>query len=380
MEPLEYRAFISYRHLSPDQEIAKKLHTLIETYGIPVSLRRSLGITKMGRVFRDQEELPLSSDLGDDIHQALDHSEWLICICSPRYPESTWCLEEVRYFQSIWKGDHILTILAEGEPETAFPEALRFKEIDGRTVEAEPLAADVRAATLAESLKKLDAEKLRILAPMLGVNFDDLRQRARKRRNRILAAVIAGAFAVLSGFLGYAVVKNAQVTGQRNAALISQSRFLADAANDLVERNGDRLLAVQLACEALPENFEKPERPVTDEALYALRTALVSGLTDRYVAFTDLDFPVSSYQMTYNDTLLVHSSGVPGYVAAYSLSNGERKDYAWSLDRSPVRVVFPNAYIGFLFACYDGFYHAEEVYHAESGIYGPVIRTVAPPV
>ena len=36
----KYRAFISYRHISPDQEIAKRLHTLLETYRIPKNIRQ----------------------------------------------------------------------------------------------------------------------------------------------------------------------------------------------------------------------------------------------------------------------------------------------------------------------------------------------------
>ena len=89
----KYTAFISYRHLTPDADIAKKLHTMIENYGIPGSVKRKTGMRNMGRVFRDQDELPLSSDLGDDIRRALFDSDWLICICSPQYLESRWCME-----------------------------------------------------------------------------------------------------------------------------------------------------------------------------------------------------------------------------------------------------------------------------------------------
>ena len=74
MAPYQYKAFISYRHISPDKEIAVKLHTLIETYVIPNSIRKKEGISKMGRVFRDEEDLPLSSDLGSDIRTALEHT------------------------------------------------------------------------------------------------------------------------------------------------------------------------------------------------------------------------------------------------------------------------------------------------------------------
>ena len=120
-------AFISYRHQSPDQEIAKKLHTAIETYRVPAGIRKKTGRRRLGRVFRDQEELPLSPDLGSDIEAALDNSEWLIAICSPRYLESRWCLRELEYFIEHKGRDRVLAVLAEGSPEESFPEALRFE-------------------------------------------------------------------------------------------------------------------------------------------------------------------------------------------------------------------------------------------------------------
>ena len=241
----DYNAFISYRHVSPDQEIAKKLHSLIENYKIPSSLKKSLGISKMGRVFRDQEELPLSSNLGEDIRQALQNSEWLICICSPRYLESKWCLEEVDYFISLGRRDKILAILIEGEPADSFPLALRFEEIDGKTVEREPLAADVRATALNESLKKLNNEKHRILAPMLNVNYDDLKQRDRVRKNKIRVAVSASVIMLLSIFLMYAVIKNKEISNERNAALIAESKWLAQLNQAL--DNGDRIFLFVIA-------------------------------------------------------------------------------------------------------------------------------------
>ena len=182
-----YTAFISYRHRPPDEAVAKKLHTLIETYAIPRDVKASSGRRKMGRVFRDQEELPLSADLGGDIKAALERSEWLIAICSPDYLQSKWCMLELDYFISLGKRDHILAVLVCGEPEDAFPLQLRFTEEDGKTVELEPLAADVRGGSVPESLKKLKREVLRVLAPILGVSYDQLRQRARRRRLRIAA-------------------------------------------------------------------------------------------------------------------------------------------------------------------------------------------------
>ena len=226
MQDYTYTAFISYRHTHPDQEIAKKLHTYIENYSIPREIRRSSGRTKMGRVFRDQDELPLSSDLGGDIRAALDRSEWLIAVCSPRYPESRWCMAELDYFISLGRRDHILVIMVEGEPEDAFPDQLRYTVQTGETVEIEPLAGDVRAETLSASLKKLRNEKLRLLAPMLGVNYDQLRQRARRRKMRIIGAAAAASFALLAGFLSYALIKNGQVSRQRDIAVENERQML----------------------------------------------------------------------------------------------------------------------------------------------------------
>ncbi len=87
----KYRAFISYRHISPDQEIAKRLHTLLETYRIPKNIRQGSSRT-IGKIFRDNEELPISPNLSKNIEAALESSEWFIAVCSPQYQESKWCM------------------------------------------------------------------------------------------------------------------------------------------------------------------------------------------------------------------------------------------------------------------------------------------------
>ena len=273
METYQYKAFISYRHTPPDEEIAKKLHTAIETYAVPKEIREKLQISKMGRVFRDQEELPLSKDLGADIRTALENSEWLIVVCSPRYLESKWCNAELDYFIELGKRDHILAVLADGEPDEAFPQQLRYAEVDGKTVELEPLAADVRGSSISGSLKKLGNEKLRILAPMLGVNYDHLRQRARRRRNRIIAGTAAACFALLFGFLAYAVAKNVQITKQRNLALDNQMQLLVEQAN-IASSSGSKLLAASRLLEAeevrqlVGDKNDVPFRAALEYALY----------------------------------------------------------------------------------------------------------------
>ena len=236
MQEKKYRAFISYRHLSPDQEIAQSLHTAIETYGVPAAVRQSSGIRRMGRVFRDQEELPLSADLGADIEAALDGSEWLVCICSPRYLQSRWCMRELEYFLEHHSRDRVLTVLAEGEPADSFPEQLRFVAgPNGTRREVEPLAADVRGKSLAESLKKLRVEKLRLFAPMLSVSYDDLKQRARRRRLRFAAAAAAAVIvlgAAVGVYLAGDAAKKAELRGRAE-----EQQLLADAERKTAAAN-----------------------------------------------------------------------------------------------------------------------------------------------
>ncbi len=204
-----YDAFISYRHTELDKFVAENLHKKLEDFRMPsVVAKKRVGLkNKIERVFRDKEELPLTSDLNDPIMNALHNSEWLIVICSPRLRESLWCKKEIETFVSLHGREHLLAVLIEGEPSESFPDELLFKmekktlpdgSVEEVKIPVEPLAADVRGKSKKEILKAMDTEVLRILAAMFGVNYDDLRQRHREQQQkRIMRWVIAGGIACL---------------------------------------------------------------------------------------------------------------------------------------------------------------------------------------
>lgn len=80
---LHYAAFISYRHVEPDRKRAIWLHAAIENYRVPKRLNRELSLPRrLGRVFRDEDELAASPHLNADIEQALKQSRYLIIVCS----------------------------------------------------------------------------------------------------------------------------------------------------------------------------------------------------------------------------------------------------------------------------------------------------------
>ena len=129
-----YDAFISYRHVDPDRFVAEQLHKELENFKLPKNIEAQLkknnpdAKTKINRVFRDEEELPLSSSLEDQIVEALKNTDYLIVICSPRLKESQWCRKEIETFISMHGVDRVLAVLVEGEPGDAFPNELLTRE------------------------------------------------------------------------------------------------------------------------------------------------------------------------------------------------------------------------------------------------------------
>ncbi len=189
----DYGAFISYRHTRSDRKWAKWLHAQLESYRTPKPLVR-LGVRpKVGRVFRDEEELAASADLSREIADALARSYCLIVVCSPCTPASQWVNEEVERFRQMGRDDQILALLIEGEPQQAFPKSLceirrDLVESGGETQpqidSIEPLAADARPSYLETPRYVKRMALLKLLAGILGCRFDDLRQREQERRTR----------------------------------------------------------------------------------------------------------------------------------------------------------------------------------------------------
>ena len=282
MDKIVYDAFISYSHSEPDSYIAERLHFMLEHYHISGKIREISGKKKISRVFRDREELPLSSDLAANIKDALEHSEYLIVICSPRSARSEWVLREISTFLETHGKEKVLTLLAEGEPEEAFPEILCYSEekvtgADGqeRIVrnKVEPMAADVRGKTRREMEKKLRDEFLRILAPMLSCTYDMLRQRHREYRLRRGIAATGTAAVLAAMFMVYAFHQASVSEGRYQEARRNQARYLAQISGELLAQ-GDREGALKTAMAVRPETEE--DAPVVPEQMYALNNALYS--------------------------------------------------------------------------------------------------------
>lgn len=290
---IHFNAFISYRHHPQDIKVAEQIHKGLEHYKVPKAIRKKTG-GKL-RLFRDKEELPISSNLTDDITKALRNSDFLIVICSTHVKESLWVQREIETFLQTHDHSKVLTVLVDGEdPYDIIPEILCSREgIDPVTGEKtmlpiEPLSCDWRVGK-----RKAYREELpRLAAALLGCGYDELRQRERQYRTRRLITALSVIMAMLVGFVGY-VLHNSMLIQQANdqlaeandqltdanieiqknleEALTNQSQYLASASEQSLEA-GDRMLAIALALEALPE--QEGDRPYVAQAEKALSDAV----------------------------------------------------------------------------------------------------------
>lgn len=301
----QYDAFISYRHEQPDSFVAQTLHKCLESFRLPRNVARrkgkesaeeSAGVsgagqvkTRIRRVFRDKEELPLVSNLADPITEALSRSEYLIVICSPRLNESIWCRKEIETFIQMHDREHVLAVLAEGEPEVSFPEELLFREEeeqqpDGsvicRKIPVEPLAADVRGNTRREMRRKIKSELLRLAAPMFDCSYDDLKQRHREQKMRkvILTSVSVSALCLLIGLVSTAAALKIQ----------HQSQQIKADAEVIYEQSG----VIEKQYEEIEEQYAQSQRRITEayarEALgYLEEGDRMRGLTVGVMAYEE---------------------------------------------------------------------------------------------
>lgn len=238
MDGFRYRAFISYSHA--DEKWAAWLHKALESYTVPsrlVGRPSPLGPipAKLAPVFRDREELPSANDLGQKLQSALEASATLILICSPASAKSRWVNEEVLSFKRLGRAHRIFCIIVNGEPnhpeDECFPPAAKFQlDAFGQLSQtpAEPIAADARTGKDGRNMAKT-----KLIAGMLDVGFDDLRQRELHRRHRRLAfitTVSVVGMVIAVGLMFAAMMARTEAEKQRELARIQAEKAKQTAA------------------------------------------------------------------------------------------------------------------------------------------------------
>lgn len=279
-----YNAFISYRHADLDSKIAAHVQKQLEHFHVPHKLRKKLKHEKITRIFRDKDELPITSDLTETITEALRSAEYLIVICSTNTKESIWVKREINTFLTTHTRDKVLTVLCDGEPFEVIPEELLSTEkeyIDENgvphtiKVPIEPLSCDYRLPR-----STADKEELpRLASALLGCSYDELQRRRRQYRIRRAAAIVGATFAALVAFGCYMGYTSKKINDHYIESLRSRSLYLANESEQLLE-DGFRTDAIHVALAALPNDSQK-KMPVTGQAVRAITDATAAYKSNR---------------------------------------------------------------------------------------------------
>lgn len=337
----KYKAFISYRHIPRDMAAAKALHTQIERYTVPAGRKDTASHSrKKWKVFRDEEELRVTNDLPQSIHDALDSSEYLIVICSPESMDSLWVPREIAHFLRNHDQEHILTVVTAGDPGQMLPDLLVRVSAEGYDTSRmnEPLYMDIRADN-SRSMKRLLKERfLKLAATLHGCAYDDLVMREQRRRRTQFLQRLAIVVCFFASIIAVLLWSNHQITGknqeleqkneqlqqQQQEILLRESEVLTAQSLDALSE-GDHFSAIKNAVSALPA-FEG-ERPYYIPAEQALISSLglLNNQSDHFFfseTTIESNVPITDFCMTEDGSAVVYLDQY-GNVYFYDLQNAQ---------------------------------------------------------
>lgn len=327
MTEKRFRAFISYSQ--QDKEWGARLHRWLESYRVPVGLLVEVGADRrLGRFFRDDEEMPAAADIAGVVRRAIEDSESLIVICSPRAAQSKWVAAEIAHFRQTGRGSKVFAFIVDGQPNSGdsatecFPPALRAKAGDHEDeLPIEPVGIDVRKDGRERSCARL-------AAGLLGIDFDELWQRERRRaaqKQRRLIGALSATSVVFASLAALAVYFGSKSNENAKRAEKARIELLTDSSERLLA-TGDHAKAIAYASAALGIAQKNEVRDsALNRAERASRQALHSYLTSdsRLVAsFRGHSGRVADAVLS-NDKKVVVTGGDEGAVRLYEADTGK---------------------------------------------------------
>jgi tetratricopeptide (TPR) repeat protein len=213
-----YDVFISYRHTQMDMSISKQLHSRLETFKLPRILK-VMGYEDIRRVFRDEEEMPLSGILSDTIEHALKNSKCLVVVCSKETPVSEWVKRELNTFIELGRAGNIFAVVTSGNPDTSFPEPLhRIPDIAERTIY-------LKSVQQKQKMYEIQGSCLQIIARTTDCPYDRLLKETSRNDAVKKAKIIISSLAVLL-LLGFYCAYQLDI--------VNENRLQADKEREIV--------------------------------------------------------------------------------------------------------------------------------------------------
>ena len=268
MDPeFKYRAFISYSHT--DEDWAMWLHKSLETYSMPkrlVGTETPFGPVpeRFAPVFRDRDELATATNLGETLTRALEDFVFQVVICSPAAARSRWVNEEILAFKRLGR-EHGSSAWLWAASQAPLPvtatrpwmlsESAHLHDGDGWGAHLGSQRADRRRRPARQGHKQ--DVRLKLIAGMLGVGLDTLKQREAHRRHRRMMALVTASvvgMTITSGLAAAAWIARNQAERERVRAETEAetarqtTRFMVDLfkVSDPSEALGNKITAREI--------------------------------------------------------------------------------------------------------------------------------------
>ncbi len=200
-EIYKYYAFISYN--SRDTKWGKRLQRKLENYSMPTTLCSEHGWKRkpMKPVFFAPTDIQ-PGGLTAELQERLRASQHLIVICSPNSARSKWVGQEISYFHSLGRTEHIHFFIVDGVPHSGNEETECFNPIIDQLGLPEILGANIHERVYRWPWLNKERAYVQLITKLLGVEFDTIWQRHKRLLVRRIVAWTVGVLAVLAALVG----------------------------------------------------------------------------------------------------------------------------------------------------------------------------------
>lgn len=198
--PYKYFAFISYN--SADTRWGRRLQRKLEHYRMPATLCRQRGWkrrTPISPVFFAPTDIQ-PGELSAELKARLEASHHLIVVCSPRSAQSAWVGREIEYFASLGRPECIHFFIVDGTPHSGDASTECFNPAVERAGLGDVLGANVHERVSRWPWVNRERAYVQIVTKLLGVEFDSLWQRHRRRLRMKMTTWAAGIVALVAAF------------------------------------------------------------------------------------------------------------------------------------------------------------------------------------
>lgn len=196
-QEFKYFAFISYN--ARDTQWGKRVQRKLEHYRMPATLCSERGWKRkpMNPVFFAPTDIQ-PGGLSEELQERLASSRNLIVICSPNSAKSEWVGKEIEFFHSLGRTDNIHFFIVDGTPHSGNPDTECFNPVVDRLGMPEILGANIHEKNYKWPWLNKERAYVQLISKLLGVEFDSIWQRHKRRLIRKAIMWALGILAVLA--------------------------------------------------------------------------------------------------------------------------------------------------------------------------------------